>query len=162
MRETVAALKALPKEIVGKKGGPLKSGMMSAMLPVLRDAQANAPKYEGKDRHFRGGDIVPPGRLKKAIRRRRHPNPRRFDEVVGVGVFGGRSRNDREGAYYAHMVEFGTVLHPEPNPFLRPAMVENEQLVLKLFRQKAKAATLRAAKKVSRLSDKAVRRLGRL
>jgi HK97 gp10 family phage protein len=160
-QELIAALKALPKEIVGKKGGPLKSGMMSAMLPVLRTAQAKAPEYTGKERKAKGGVTVPGGRLKKAIKRRRHPNPRRFDEVVAVGVFGRRKAGDISPVVYASMVEFGTVKHPQPNPFLRTAMEENSQNVVKIFRQKARLATLRAAKKVGKLNDVAVRRLAR-
>jgi HK97 gp10 family phage protein len=159
--ELIAALKALPKEIVGKKGGPLKSGMMSAMFPVLRDAQATAPVWKGKPRKDRHGNEVEPGRLKIALKRRRHPNPRKLDEIVGVGVFAGRSREDRKGAYYAHFVHKGTVKQ-RANPWLLKSMERYERDVVKRFNRSATRATLNAAKKIGRKNDAAVRRLAAL
>lgn len=144
IRELGHALKQLPPAVIGKKGGPLKSAMMTAMLPVLRDAQAKAPVSMG---HMIKGEFVPGGRLKRAIKRRRHTNPIKYDEIVGVGVFSGRSRSDLLGAYYAPFVEFGTVKQP-PQPFMRPAMEKNRQLIIKKFRTRLAQIIFKEAAKI--------------
>ena len=77
---------------------------MAAALPVLRTAQANVP--------------VDTGRLKHAIKRRRHPNPTVLNEIVGVGVDMGRKRGDTGGAFYGRIIELR-------QPFLRPALETN-------------------------------------
>jgi HK97 gp10 family phage protein len=159
--QLIAALKALPKEVVGKKGGPLKSGMMTAMFPVLRDGQAMAPVYKGKPRKDKQGNIIPAGRIPIAMARKRHPRPARLDEIVAVGVFAGRSRSDREGAWYAHFVHNGTV-KIKANKWLLKVMENHEQNVIKTFRQAATKATLTAARKIGKKNDAAVRRLARL
>lgn len=131
------AMKKLPKELVGKKGGPLKTALFNASLPVFRAAQEKAPV--NKDPKAEN-----PGRLKMSIRRRRHTNPKKLDEIIGVGVFLGSSRGDRTGAFYAGFVEFGTEAGPKlpagqaPQPFMVPALEENTQTAINNFIRKAK------------------------
>lgn len=123
-------MKKLPKELVGKKGGPLKTALFAASLPVFRAAQEKAPVNKDPK-------AEQPGRLKMSIRRRRHTSPKKLDEIIGVGVFLGSSRGDSSGAFYAGFVEFGTVKQSE-QPYMIPALEENVAKAIDAFIRKAK------------------------
>lgn len=133
LKELEQALKELPKELSGKKGGPVKTALMAAALPVLRSAQANAAKRTG--------------RLRGAIKRQRHPNPKFLNEIVGVGVDPGTSREDARGAWYGHFIEFGTVKNP-PRPFLRPALEANRKNSVLIYRKRLAIGIEKIAKQV--------------
>ena len=134
LRELEKALRDLGVA-AGQKGGPVKTALMAAALPVLRSAQANVP--------------VDTGRLKKSIKRQRHPNPRYLNEIVGVGVDPGTKRSDKGGAYYGYIVEFR-------QPFLRPAMESNREKSVQIFKRKLGASIEKIGKQVGNKNAQAV------
>ena len=150
LRELEKALKDLGVA-AGQKGGPVKTALMAAALPVLRSAQAKVPVSakgtfvgEGEKRKH-----VKPGRLKRAIKRQRHPNPRYLNEIVGVGVDPGTTRDDERGAYYGYIVEFR-------QPFLRPAMESNREKSVQIFKRKLGASIEKIGKQVGNKNAQAV------
>lgn len=64
-----------------------------------------------------------PGRLRNAIRAKsgRPSKTNKAQIIGGAYVKQGKTRKDLKGAYYAHMVEWGTVKQAA-KPFMRPAM----------------------------------------
>jgi len=135
LKELEAALKELGSEVAGQRGGLVRTALMGAALPILREAQARAP--------------VDTGRLKGAIKRQRHKNPKYLNEIVGVGVDPGRTRDDPKGAWYGFIVEAN-------KPFLRPAFEANRENSVKLFRTKLAAGIEKAAKKIGNKNAAAV------
>jgi HK97 gp10 family phage protein len=79
--------------------------MRAGAKPIVAAARANAP--------------VNSGRLRRAISVKAKPK----SEGVGIeiGVKRGKESNDPKGAWYAHLVEFGTKFMPA-HPFLTPAV----------------------------------------
>lgn len=70
--------------------------------------------------HARNKVPVDTGRLRDSIRVRRLKG----DPKQNIRVYAGnRKRREQGGAFYAHMVEYGTVKMPA-KPFLRPALNE--------------------------------------
>lgn len=126
-REMEQAFRQLPKEIVGKKGGPLKSALMSGALPVMKDMK----KRVRKDTR----------RLEKGIKRRRNTNPK-LTEEVDIGVF-----YTKGAPFWARFEEFGTV-HREAHPFMRPAIDSQSETAVQTFRKKAALALVRIGKKI--------------
>lgn len=104
-------LRALPKALSGKGGGPIRQALFQAAKIVEKEAEQRAPKATG--------------RLKRAIAKGRVKNPQtrpgRPVEVYRIGVARGLTRYDPLGAYYWHMLEFGTKFQPA-QPFLGPAL----------------------------------------
>ena len=146
LREMERALQDLVKDVEGKglvgaRGGPVKSALWAAALPVLRQAKANVARFSKT------------GRLKNAIVRQRHKRPRILSEIVGVGVRPGRSRQDKSGAFYANAVhqgartEFGT-LKMKARPFLRNAMESKRGEALGIFSRKLGAGIEKIAIKI--------------
>jgi len=110
-----AALKEF-SPTVQRKG--LRQAVAAGSKIVRDEAKLKAPVYTG---HISQGH-PPPGTLKRAIamaRNRRESSP--GCEVYHVYVRRDKVRsNGRFDAYYAHMVEFGTV-KMTARPFMRPA-----------------------------------------
>ncbi len=127
------------KGLVGARGGPVKSALWAAALPVLKQAKINVPKKTH--------------RLKNAIVRQRHKRPRVLSEIVGVGIRPGSSRADKKGAFYANPVhegaktEFGTLKMPA-RPFLRNAMNSKRAEALGIFSRKLGAGIEKIAIKI--------------
>lgn len=110
LAELTRNLRQLPQELQQKA----LHGMVQAAATVVRDeAVRRAPVYVGKvgKRHPR------PGTLKAAIYQTRLPSEcTPTVEVWKVSVH----RKGRGAAWYAHMVEYGTV-NMAARPFMRPA-----------------------------------------
>ena len=120
LHELQAKLRALPAALAEHALRPA----VAAAATVLRDeASRMAPVYHGDvaDGH------PPPGTLKRAIFRtyvRQRSSPSRV--VYAIGVKHGGSAvvagdGTGKGAYYWHMVEYGTV-KMAAQPYLRPAL----------------------------------------
>lgn len=105
LKELNVALKNIGDE-VGKKAE--KSISMKALRaggkPILEEARRLAP--QGRK-----------GRLRRSLAIKNSKG--RLE--VQIGARRGKSREDRMGAWYAHMVEFGTI-NMSARPFLRPAV----------------------------------------
>lgn len=148
LRELRDAMKQLPKELIGKRGGPLKTALMGATLPILKSVKSN----------IISNPTIDTGSLLKAIKRRRERNPERekLAEIIRVGVFGprgrtGSKREDRTSSnvWYAHFTEFGVPSRNiAPEPYLRPALAENAEKSVRIFRRKAAMLTEKIATKI--------------
>ena len=146
LAELEDALIELGSEVAGKNGGFVRSSLMAAALPVLRDAQARAPVGPSKEGHAGGT-------LKKQIKRNRVKNPRAYNELVTIGVpwpqwAPGKHAvllNDTYGAF----VEFGTVKQ-SAQPFLRPALESNKEKSTKIFSTTLGRKIRSAAKKIGK------------
>jgi len=155
LKELEGALKELGKA-AGQKGGPVKTALFAAALPVLRAAQANVPVADGD--------------LKRAIKRTRLKNPLAYNEVITIGFpmpqwASGKHAvltNKKQGGH-GLFVEFGTGLprtgtrkqntpfsgeFMEARPFLRPALESNRQISTNIFRTKLAVGIEKIAKEI--------------
>jgi len=106
LSELMRNLRQLPAKVQSKA---LRNAVSAGAEVIRAEAELRAPRYTGKV----GKDHPPPGTLKKAVYKAAMPDESTADrEVWQVNV--------RRKAYYAHMVEFGTVKMPA-RPFMRPA-----------------------------------------
>ena len=137
LKELEQALRQLPKDLVGKNGGPVRAALMNAGLQMMRDMQAATPEDEGE--------------LKRTVRRKRVKNPSRgMAETVLVGAQGkrGPKRDDDGRTFLApHWLEFGTV-HISKRPFIRPAFDNNKEEAVRRFRKNLATAVERIGKKI--------------
>lgn len=129
--DVIAKLNALPREVVSKRGGPVKLALAKGAR-LLRDAaRAQVPVDTGLAREsiiakrakMYGGNgeryIVTLRKLP-----RKYANTRRNVRGGKVGKF-----YEVDGpAYYAKFLEYGTTKMPA-RPFLRPALAANAQRV---------------------------------
>lgn len=131
-------IKALPKEVVGKNGGPVRRALAKAANIIKDAAIARAPVRSGNlQEHI-------------AILRDRRPAAAGASERYMVGIRGGSrttyansAKNRRKGlagktyekqgpAFYGRFLELGTS-KMRPQPFLRPAFNENAQEAIVTF-----------------------------
>lgn len=150
--ELLKTLKALPKEIVSVKGGPVRVGLRAAGRVFQRAAQANIDRIvaeQNKD----GRPSVSSGTLKKAVIVSRDPNPQRSRANERMLVRLRRKDRAPNGASvhaYGGMLEFGNeqVL---AKPWLRPVVAEKSSEALNAFikstRRSIKSAVKRARRK---------------
>lgn len=131
LAELEKVLKQLPQELVSKggrgKGNPVYQALNVAADHVLNSMQNLAPYHTG--------------RLRGAIKKQRHPKPLFIDEIVGVGVDPGRSREDKTGAWYGFIVESKT-------GFMKRAAQKNREKVINTFRSELAGSLEKIAKKV--------------
>jgi HK97 gp10 family phage protein len=127
--------KRLPAEIASKRGGPLLTALMASGRMLRDEAKRNVP--------------VESARLQEAISVRRLKKPK-ATEGVQVYVKRGKSKDDMRGAFYAGMVEYGTIggKAPDqaPQPYMRPAFESKGGEAVNVFRE-AFAKALKAAER---------------
>jgi len=136
LKELQKALTQLPKELVSKNGGPVKTALMAATLPVVRTAQATVPNRD---------DIPNTGLLASMIRRRRATKVRKGSEVVQVFIRG--NKKQRRDAYYAPWLEFGALGLP-PTRWFSKSLETNAKSSTEIFRKNLAGAIARIAKKI--------------
>ena len=155
------ALREIREDLQGKDENHVAKALMKAAYPVWREAQARAPiskkdvgaftkvgfgregvKIYGPDKHQ-------PGLLRRSIKRLKHPNPQKWSELVGIGVFLPKRGTRDDTAYYAPFVEFGTV-RQKAQPFLRPAIENNKGTVVDIFGRDLGQRIERVGKKVGK------------
>jgi len=134
-------LRALPKELSGKAGGPVRQALFQAAKIIEKEAESNAPKGET-------------GRLKRAIRKVRAKDPQKRPgkpvEVYKIGVARGLTRNDPLGAYYWRFLEFGSKFQAA-QPFLEPALRDKQEEATNRYAVVLRSKIKLAERKVSRL-----------
>jgi len=137
--ESANALRALPKEISGKNGGPLRGALFAAGEVIQKEAIQNAPVGQGTPH---------PGNLKKQIflYRDRNPTALGLNEHYILSVRTGRKglRKLKLGsairsltgndAWYWFFVEFGTSKQPAQS-FMRRAFESQKEKALNTFRR---------------------------
>lgn len=132
LAELEKTLKSLPQELVGKGRGaanPVFQSLDKAAGAMMEAAKAGAP--------------VDTGRLRDAIKKQRHPRPRKLNEIVGVGVDPGRKRDDPKGAWYGYIVEKKT-------NWMRRAAETTREKSIQIFASELKKRLDRIAKKLER------------
>jgi HK97 gp10 family phage protein len=151
LAELTRRLRALPPEIAGKNGGPLRKAIGRAAVIIRDEAKRRAP--------------VDLGVLRDNIVAARNRRSTQGTEGYYVEVrrksrrFGNTKRNRQKGrvgqsytydgqAYYGMMVELGTQ-HMRAQPFLRPAFEAKKEEAATVFRTE-----------LSKAIDAAVRKLG--
>ena len=145
LAELEKALKKLPAELVGKNGGPVRTALMAASLPVLRTAQSTIP-----DR-----DNVPnTGLLASMIRRRRTKNSgTKGREAIQVYIRG--NKQQMKDAYYAPWLEFGAK-GLAPTRWFTKSLESNVENSTNIFRSKLAGSIESIAKKIGNENARAV------
>lgn len=150
MAELAKALKALPAEIAGKNGGPLRKAIGRAAVVIRDDARRRAPVDTGNLRD----NII-------AVRKRKSPQGTEgyFVEVRRKRrKYANTRANRRKGrvgktyeslgeAYYGMFVELGTAKMPA-QPFLRPAFESKKVEAVETFRVELAKGIDQAARKL--------------
>lgn len=156
-------LRQLPKELVGKAGGPVRKGLRAAAYMVRDEAKSRAPKDTGKLRD----NIV--ARLES------NPQKKGASELFKVGVRVKGNAFNPKNAFYWRFIEFGrgpvqllkarglfgpvgdryrflgrSVSAVQPRPFLTPALVENEQRVSDIFVRETRRAIDQVVKRMAK------------
>jgi HK97 gp10 family phage protein len=150
LAELAKALKALPPEIAGKNGGPLRKAIGRAAVVIRDDARRRAPVDTGNLR-----DNIVAVRNRKSPqgtegyyievrrKRRKYANTRANRRKGRVGM----NYETMGEAYYGMFVELGTAKMP-PRPFLRPAFESKKVEAVETFRVELAKGIEQAAKKV--------------
>jgi len=120
LRETSERLKALPKELTGKNGGPIRKALFQAAKVIEQQAVINAKRID---------DPATETKIFEAVRKWRERKPRDYEgsptELYHVGV------NSKKAPHW-HFLEMGTVKQP-PQPYLRPAFEEKKVEAVEVF-----------------------------
>lgn len=134
--EIVARLRALPTEVSGKNGGPLRRALAKAAALVRDDARAHAPVDSGA---LRDNIIMYRDRNPQQIGANEHyrVGVRRIKLTRKVKALLRRVRKSasiriREDAYYWRFLEFGTS-KMKARPFMRPAFDNNKSAINSTF-----------------------------
>lgn len=140
LKELERALLALPREIVGKNGGPLRTALRVPARMMRDEAQDLAPQQYG--------------RLAGAITVRVDKNPGNVSERLIVKPRKGSSRDDPRGAWYWFLVEFGSIggkaPDQQPQPYMRPAFDARKDAGLLGFKLSLGRSINAIARKLSR------------
>ena len=136
LKELQDALTKLPKELVSNNGGPVRSALMAATLPIVRTAQSTVPHRD---------DAKDTGTLAKSVSRRRSTRARKGTEIIQIFVRGNKKL--RTGAFYGAWVEFGA-RGLEPTRWLTEALRSNAESSVNIFRTRLAGSIARIAKKI--------------
>lgn len=150
LAELAKALKALPPEIAGKNGGPLRRAIGRAAVVIRDDARRRAPVDTGNLR-----DNIIAVRKRKSPqgtegyfvevrrKRRKYANTRANRRKGRVG----KTYENLGEVYYGMFVELGTAKMPA-QPFLRPAFESKKAEAVETFRVELAKGIEQAARKV--------------
>jgi HK97 gp10 family phage protein len=143
-------LKALPKEISGKAGGPVKKSLVAGAKLIADEskmtlqAAINRPNVDGVISRATGF-------LKSSIQVKRATNPPRgIAEKVSVRVKRGKTADGTSVTKYGKALEFGTVKQTA-TPWLRPAFETKKEAALNVIVSALRDAVAKAEKKVNKL-----------
>lgn len=151
---TLKALRALPKAISGKGGGPLRKALFAAAKVVKAEVMQAAPVRTGLLR-----DSI-------ATFRDRHPESVGASEHYTVGIrkqrvkYKENYRNGRLGrigksysragaAYYGKFIEFGTS-RMSAHPFMRPAFEASKRASVTAFEDALRKEVSKAVEQAKR------------
>ena len=118
-------------------GRVLRSALMSASLPALRNIQAAAPTGSKAHRTYMGR-LVAPGFLKRNIRRKSLLSRDRSHARVLIGP--------ASEAFYAQFIEFGKAGY-SASPFIIPAFRNSQDQMIAKLRDRLGILIQRAARK---------------
>lgn len=137
LKETVAALRALPSQFASKNGGPMRAALFKAAKPMRDDAIARAPVDTGNLKAnvylYRDRNPAAVGANERYIigvrqKRRKYARTQLNRRLGRIG----KSFALRGDAYYWWFVEFGTE-KMTAHPFLRPAFESGKAAFVSTF-----------------------------
>lgn len=137
LKETVAALRALPSQFASKNGGPMRAALFKAAKPMRDDAIARAPVDTGNLKAnvylYRDRNPAAVGANERYIigvrqKRRKYARTQLNRRLGRIG----KSFALRGDAYYWWFVEFGTE-RMSARPFLRPAFESGKAAFVSTF-----------------------------
>jgi len=114
LKEFSKMLEKIPDRVEKKI---VKRSLKKASKPMIKEARRNAPRDSGE--------------LKKSIGSVMLPNRKTPPKVFMVFI-GPRIKGKREGGYYSHILELGTVKQ-KPQPYMKPAFRSTQTVVLNTF-----------------------------
>lgn len=152
------ALRALPAELVSKRGGPVRRALRKAAVPLLDEAKANVrriidtPNKEGDDRST--GLLL----LSLAVKRSKM-NPGVNGEAVSVAIKRGQfypqfrqAKTEKvSAAQVGRQLEYGTERR-SPMPWLRPAFDAKKQAAVDTFVAEVKQGIEAVKKKMDKIA----------
>ena len=134
---TTARLRGLPRELVGKNGGPIRKALFQAAKVIEEDARSKAQAVD---------DPTTETNIAKNVKKWREPRPDTFEgrpaELFHVGV-------DGRKAPHWHFLELGTAKQPA-QPYLRPAFEAQKQAAVDRFAEVLDKDIKRLEKKVAK------------
>src|SRR5438045_2344321 len=141
LKETVAALRALPSQFASKNGGPMRAALFKAAKPMRDDAIVRAPvdtfNLKANIYLYRDRNPAAAGANERYIigvrqKRRKYARSELNRRLGRIG----KSYRIRGDAYYWWFVEFGTEKMPAANGgrgFLRPAFESGKAAFVSTF-----------------------------
>lgn len=142
-------LKALPKEISGKAGGPVKKSLLGGAKLIADESRQtltssiNQPNADGTISNSTGF------LLKSIIVKRAAKPPRGVAEMVQVRVKRGKTPDGTSVTAYGKYMEFGRE-NQQAHPWLRPAFENKKEAALGVIVSALKDAIVKAEKKASK------------
>jgi HK97 gp10 family phage protein len=147
---SVAALRALPREIAGSNGGPLRGALFAGARDMRAEVVLRAPEDTGnlkrniiivRDRDPRSKGMAEHYMIVIRVGRRSN----RVKRAYRVGRLSPRLRLLGGGdAYYGIFPEFGTAKQPA-QPFMRPGFEATKMHVVSTFIRELRKGVSRAA-----------------
>lgn len=117
----------------------LNGAISYAATPMIKDAKARAAKAEADHLMKYGNryELVHPGLLKEAIRRRKLKKGElaAIGASAGYALYIGKGKTQKLYPRYWHFIEFGTS-KMSAAPYFRPAFELNKELFIQRFSQK--------------------------
>lgn len=147
--DVLAKLKALPPEIVSKRGGPVAAALRKGGNVIQKEAKANIRKVT-QDTEASG--YASTGTLEKAVVVRRDPNPKRAGANERYRVLISRKKyegRDTKAVATGRYLEFGTE-HQKAEPWMTPAFMSSKERALTTIVDELNKGIDRAIKKVSK------------
>lgn len=146
--ETIAALRALPRALSGRNGGPIRKALFAAAKPFRDEARQRVRVRSGnlrdniiirRDRNPAASGATERYTVTIRTRRRKYANNkvnRRLNRA------GGRYE-DWGNAYYGKFLEFGTSRMPA-YPFLRPTFENKKTVAVDTFAENLRKSVAQA------------------
>lgn len=159
LRESVAALRALPREIAGSNGGPIRGALYAGAKVIRDEAERLAPEDTGnlkrniyiyRDRDPQSSGVVEHYMILIRVGRR----SKRAKQAYRMGRLNPRLRAlGGMDAWYGIFPEFGTAKMPA-HPFMRPAFEAKKMSAVSTFIVELRKGVARAAQRAKARSGR--------
>jgi HK97 gp10 family phage protein len=137
LEQTIKNLRALPRELGSKGGGPVRRALAKATQIIRDDAERRAPFLTGnlkqnvymyRDRNPQASGATERYLVMVRAKKRKYGDTTLNRRLRRVG----KSYNTRGDAFYWWFLEFGTSKMPA-QPYMRPAFETNKHAAVDLF-----------------------------
>lgn len=147
--DVLAKLKALPPEIVSKRGGPVAAALRKGGNVIQKEAKSNIRKVT-QDTEASG--YASTKTLEKAVVVRRDPNPKRSGANERYRVMISRKKyegRDTKAVATGRWLEFGSE-HQKAEPWMTPAFMSSKERALATVVDELNKGVAKAIAKVSK------------